>query len=610
MTAPLPTGPAAFRGYTHCGELRADDAGRGVTLKGWVARRRDHGGLIFIDLRDRYGLTQLVFNPESSPAAHAVASEVRGEYVLEVTGEVRPRPEGTANPNLATGAIEVDARQATILTRADTPPFPIRDDIDVDESIRLTYRYLDLRRPVMQRRLVLRAAIVKYIRDFLSTRGFVEIETPIMIKSTPEGARDYLVPSRLYPGEFYALPQSPQQLKQLLMVSGMDRYFQIARCFRDEDQRADRQPEFTQLDLEMSFIEQENVLSLTEALFTTLCEEVTPHLRLKYTPWRRLTYREAIDRYGSDKPDLRFELAIEDVSEQVRSAQFGVFAQTVAAGNVVRGINATGLGGATRKQLDDLTATARQFGAKGLAWLALEAGEGGALAARSPIAKFFSADEIAALAARFDGKSGDLLLFVADTRAVAAEVLGRLRSQLGPQIHQLDDQELAFAWVVDFPLLEWDAEGNRWDAVHHPFTAPLPDDAHLLDSDPGAARAAAYDMVLNGFEVGGGSIRIHDRAIQEQVFGLLGYSKDQAWRRFGHLLRAFEFGVPPHGGIAPGIDRIAMLLAGAENIREVMAFPKTNAARDLMTDAPSAVAADQLRELHLAVVLPDTKGTG
>ncbi len=605
-TAP-PNGAGAFRSYTHCGALRAEDAGNTATLKGWVGRRRDHGGLIFIDLRDRYGLTQVVFNPESAPAPHAVASEVRGEYVLEVTGRVRPRPEGTINASLDTGTIEVEAQEARILTRADTPPFPIRDDIDVDESIRLTYRYLDLRRPIMQRRLVLRHQIVKYIRDFLSTRGFVEIETPIMIKSTPEGARDYLVPSRLYPGEFYALPQSPQQLKQLLMVAGMDRYFQIARCFRDEDQRADRQPEFTQLDLEMSFVEQENILNLTEALFTTLCAAVTPHLRQKYAPWRRLTYREALDRYGSDKPDLRFEMAIEDVSALVAGSQFGVFAGTVAAGNVVRGVKAAGQAGYTRKQLDDLTGVARQFGAKGLAWLALEAGEGGALTARSPIAKFFGAEEIAALAARFEAGPGDLLLFVADSPAVVSAVLGRLRSQLGPQLHGVDDTELAFAWVVDFPLFEWDAAGNRWDAVHHPFTAPLPEDAHLLESDPGAARAAAYDMVLNGYEVGGGSIRIHDRAMQERAFALLGYTQEAAWARFGHLLRAFEFGVPPHGGIAPGIDRIAMLLAGVDNIREVMAFPKTNAARDLMTDAPSTVAADQLRDLHLGVVLPPTK---
>jgi aspartyl-tRNA synthetase len=598
-----PSGPAAYRDYTSCGALRASDVGRQVTLKGWVNRRRDHGGLIFIDLRDRYGLTQAVFNPELSAEAHAVASEVRPEYVLEVHGAVVHRPEGTVNSNLATGEIEIDARAVTILTRAETPPFPIRDEIDVDESIRLTYRYLDLRRPVMQRRLMLRAQVVKYIRDFLSARGFVEIETPIMIKSTPEGARDYLVPSRLYAGEFYALPQSPQQLKQLLMVSGMDRYFQIARCFRDEDQRADRQPEFTQLDLEMSFVRQENILNLTEDLFASLVRGVTPHLRLKYDPFRRLTFQEAFDRYGSDKPDLRFELAIADVSDLVRGSQFGVFASTVAGGGVVRGICAPGQAGYTRKQLDELTNTARQFGAKGLAWLALE-GEAATLTARSPIAKFFTPEEIAGLAARFSAGPGDLLLFVADSRAVAGETLGRLRAQLGPQLFTLDDNELAFAWVMDFPLLEWDAELQRWDAVHHPFTAPLPDDAHLLDSEPGAARAAAYDLVLNGYEVGGGSIRIHDRAMQEKLFGLLGYTQEQAWARFGHLLRAFEYGVPPHGGIAPGIDRLVMILAGADNIREVMAFPKTQTARDLMTDAPSPVAPDQLRDLHLAVVPP------
>ncbi len=599
----LPTGPEAYRAYTHCGSLRAADVGRQATLKGWVGRRRDHGGLIFIDLRDRHGITQIVFNPAESADAHAVASEVRPEYVLEVAGAVVARPEGTVNPALPTGAIEVDAHRATILARAETPFFPIRDDIEVDEGLRLTYRYLDLRRPVMQRQLVLRHQAVKYIRDFLSARGFVEIETPILIKSTPEGARDYLVPSRLYPGEFYALPQSPQQLKQLLMVAGMDRYFQIARCFRDEDQRADRQPEFTQLDLEMSFVGQEDVLRLTEDLFASMAKTLTAK-RLKYDPFRRLTFREAFDRYGSDKPDLRFEMAIEDVSEQVRGSRFGVFANTVAGGGVVRGIKAPGQAGYTRKQLDDLTATARQFGAKGLAWLALEAGGDGALAARSPIAKFFSPAEIAALAARFDAGPGDLLLFVADSRAVAGETLGRLRAQLGPQLFPLDDDELAFAWVTEFPLLEWDAEAGRWDAVHHPFTAPLPQDAHLLATDPGAARAAAYDLVLNGYEVGGGSIRIHDRAQQEQLFGLLGYSREDAWARFGHLLRAFEYGVPPHGGIAPGIDRLVMVLAGAPNIREVMAFPKSQGARDLMTDAPSTVSPDQLRDLHLAITPP------
>ncbi len=599
-----PVGPEAYRGYTHCGSLRAGDVGRRVTLKGWVGRRRDHGGLIFIDLRDRYGLTQVVFNPERSAGAHAVASEVRGEYVLEVGGEVVARPEGTVNPGLPTGAIEVDAREATILNRAETPPFPIRDDIDVDEGLRLTYRYLDLRRPQMQRHLVLRHAAVKYIRDFLSARGFVEVETPIMIKSTPEGARDYLVPSRLYPGEFYALPQSPQQLKQLLMVAGLDRYFQIARCFRDEDQRADRQPEFTQLDLEMSFVGQEDVLRLTEDLFASLVKAVTPGLRLKYDPFRRLTFREAFDRYGSDKPDLRFEMAIEDVSEEVRGSRFGVFAQTVAGGGVVRGINAPGQASYTRKQLEELTATARGFGARGLAWLALEGGEGGVLTARSPIAKFFSAGEIGALAARFGAGPGDLLLFVADKREVAGETLGRLRAGLGLRLFPLDPDELAFAWVTEFPLLEWDAEAGRWDAVHHPFTTPLPEDLPLLETNPGAARAAAYDLVLNGYEVGGGSIRIHRRELQERLFGLLGYSREDAWGRFGHLLRAFEYGTPPHGGIAPGIDRLVMILAGVENIREVMAFPKTQTARDLMTDAPSAVGPEQLRELHLAIVKP------
>jgi len=592
-----------LRPYATCGELRAEDAGRRVTLKGWVNRRRDHGGLIFLDVRDRYGLTQAVCNPEGSPEAHRTAEQVRSEFVVQVTGTVQLRPEGTRNANMATGDVEIVVDDLAILNAARTPPFEIADHSDVDESLRLEYRYLDLRRPKMQENLILRHRIVKKIREYLDARDFVEIETPILIKSTPEGARDYLVPSRLYAGQFYALPQSPQQMKQLLMVAGMDRYYQIARCFRDEDQRADRQPEFTQLDLEMSFVDMEQVMQLTEGLFIELVG--LTEMAVETIPFPRLSYDEAMLRFGTDKPDLRYGLEIADVSEAVRSSEFGVFRGAVEAGGVVRGIAVPGKAGVTRGQVDELTGFARNFGAKGLAWLAFEAGEDGERAVRSPIAKFLSGAELDAIAGATGAAEGDLVLLVADSAEVAANVLGRLRERFGEELRLTDPAVAAFCWVIDFPLLGWDEEVGRWDAMHHPFTAPLDEDIPLLERDPGKVRAKAYDIVLNGFEVGGGSIRIHQRELQRRVFALMGYDDDEIEARFGHLLRAFEFGAPPHGGIAPGIDRIAMILAAEPTLREVMAFPKNQSARDLMFDAPGAVDPKQLDELHIEVDVPE-----
>lgn len=592
------------RSYTTCGELRSTDAGRTVTLKGWVNRRRDHGGLIFLDLRDRYGLTQVVANPELSPEAHQQAETVRGEYVLEVQGEVTLRPEGTRNPAMATGDVEVQATQVTILNPSKTPPFYINDDSEVDEPLRLEYRYLDLRKSRMLRNLEIRHAAVNFIRNYLNARDFLEVETPQLVKSTPEGARDYVVPSRLYPGEFYALPQSPQQLKQLLMVSGVDRYYQIARCFRDEDQRADRQPEFTQLDLEMSFVEMEDVLSLTEGLFASMFQMLSPK-PLQETPFPRLTFAEAIARFGSDKPDLRFGMEIIDITDIVRESEFGVFAKAAASGGVVRGIVAPGLAGASRGHIDQLTEQAKTFGAKGLVWIGLESSESGELNLRSPIAKFLTGDEVNEMVSKMGASAGDLLLIVADDAAIVSNVLGRLRSSLGAELNLIDESVHAFCWLVDPPLFEWDEDHHRWDAAHHPFTSPLDEDIELLDSDPGKVRAKAYDIVLDGYELGSGSIRIHRRDIQSKIFAAMGYDEAEIERRFGHLLRAFEYGAPPHGGIAPGIDRTVMLLAGESNIREVIAFPKNQSAQDLMMGAPSPIDDAQLDELHLKVVLPE-----
>jgi aspartyl-tRNA synthetase len=584
-----------FRTHT-CGELRPAHAGQEVTLAGWVHRRRDHGPLIFIDLRDRYGLTQVVFDANAAPEAHAVASEARPEYVLQVRGIVGERPPESFNPDLDSGGIELHAASALLLNPARTTPLYIAKEGGEDEMLRLKYRYLDLRRERMQRNLILRHRVVKFIRDFLDREGFLEIETPILIKSTPEGARDYLVPSRLHPGEFYALPQSPQQLKQLLMVAGYDRYFQIARCFRDEDQRADRQPEFTQLDMELSFVEQEDVLALIERLFSELVRAVTPHKRL-LTPFPRLTYAEAMARYGSDKPDLRYGLELVDVGDVLMGTQFNVFKGALERGGQVKGLRAPGCGGYSRKQLDELTELARAGGARGLAWVALGAGADAEV--RSSFGRFVSVEEMAGIIERLGGQPGDLLLLVADNPRVVAATLDKLRREFATRLELADPDTLAFAWVVDFPLLEWNEDEQRWDAVHHPFTAPLDEDLALLDSDPGKARAKAYDVILNGYEAGGGSIRIYRREVQQKLFDLLGISRETAQAQFGHMLEAFEYGAPPHGGIAPGIDRLVMLLADEPTIREVMAFPKTQQAADLMTNAPSPVDERQLRELHI-----------
>jgi aspartyl-tRNA synthetase len=579
-----------------CGELRASHAGQTVALAGWVHRRRDHGGLIFIDLRDRAGIVQVVFSPELSAAAHAVAYTLRNEYVISITGEVRCRPEGMRNQNLATGDVEVVGRSAAILNPSKTPPFYINEEADIDETLRLKYRYLDLRRERMKNNLVLRHNVVKFMRDFLSDRGFLEIETPMFTRSTPEGARDYLVPSRLYPGCFYALPQSPQQLKQLLMVAGMERYFQIARCFRDEDQRADRQPEFTQLDVEMSFVEQEDILRLTEDLFHGLVAKVAPQKRVPAV-FPRITYDEALDHYGSDKPDLRFGLLLANLSDLVAESGFAVFASTVAGGGQVKGIRFPGAASYSRKQVDELTELAKQRGAKGLVTLAVEAGGG----LRGPAAKFLCTDETQAILSRLEAEPGDLLLIVAGSAKVAGETLGMLRLVVGDRLNLRDPDAMVFAWVVDFPLLEWKEEEQRWDSTHHPFTSPKPQDVPLLDTDPGAVRADCYDIVCNGVELGSGSIRIHRRDIQELVFKHLGYTEEDANLRFGHLLEAFEYGAPPHGGIAPGVDRLVMMLAGEESIREVIAFPKTQTAFDPLTGAPAPVSAQQLAELHLSI---------
>lgn len=584
---------------THtCGELRLSDVGQTVWLAGWVHRRRDHGNLIFLDLRDRWGLTQVVFNPAVSEAAHELAAQLRNEYVIRVHGTVAARPEGMQNPKMPTGEIEVLADALEILNEAKTPIFYINEEGEVEESLRLRYRYLDLRRARMQRNLILRHRVVKFIRDYLSERGFIEIETPILIKSTPEGARDYVVPSRLHPGKFYALPQSPQQLKQLLMVAGFERYFQIARCFRDEDQRADRQPEFTQLDLEMSFVDREDILQLIEGLLIALVENVTPEKRILQIPFPRLSYEEAMARYGSDKPDIRFGMCLTDVSDLVGSSGFRVFSETVAHGGQVKGIVVPGCAAYTRRQLDELNEMAQTLGARGLVWMAVQ--EGGV---RSPIAKFLSEGETAALLGRLGAQVGDLILLVADQPAVVAEVLGQLRLEMGRRLGLMDDDVLGFAWILDFPLLEWNAEERRYEAKHHPFTAPMDEDLAFLETDPARVRAKAYDIVANGYEVGGGSIRIHRRDVQARMFRAIGLTEEQAQAQFGHLLEAFEYGAPPHGGIAPGIDRLVMILAGEPNIREVMAFPKTQSAVDLMMQAPSPITEKQLKELHIRIDL-------
>ena len=582
-----------YRTHT-CGELNASNIGQQVTLAGWVNKRRDHGGLVFLDIRDRYGITQVISDPERAPDVHRIASELRSEYVVQIRGKVVPRLAGTENQNLSTGAIEIAADAIEILNPSRTTPFPISDTIQVDESLRLKYRYLDLRRPSMRDNMILRHRVVKTIRDYLDERGFLEIETPILMKSTPEGARDYLVPSRLYPGEFYALPQSPQQLKQLLMVAGMDRYFQIARCFRDEDQRSDRQPEFTQLDLEMAFVAEEDVMSLIEGLLINLIEETT-NKRIKELPFPRLSYAYVMDRYGTDHPDLRFDLRLVEISDLASEGNFGVFQNALAAKGMVKGIRVPGVGGYSRKEIEELTEFARMLGAKGFVSLAISPSN----EVKSPLTKFMSTEEVQAIIDRLEGEPGDLLLFVADSSKVCNDVLFRLRVKLGERLNLIDPNELALCWVVDFPLLHYDEEGQRYEAEHNPFSGM--DEAHvdLLDSNPLNIRAKQYDIICSGYEIGGGSVRINVAEIQQKVFSLLKLSDAEIKEQFGHMLEAFEYGAPPHGGIALGIDRLVMLFADEEGIREVIAFPKTQSAQDLMMNAPSPVDENQLRELHL-----------
>ena len=576
---------------THrCGDLTAQQIGQDVCVMGWVQRRRDHGGLIFIDLRDREGIIQLALDPDRDLASHKKAEQVRNEFVLAARGKVSPRPEGTVNPKMKTGEVEIEITELLILNRSETPPFMLDEFTEVAENIRLKYRYLDLRRPALQKNLIMRHLVAKTVRNYFDQQGFIEIETPVLTKSTPEGARDYLVPSRVNAGNFYALPQSPQLFKQLLMVSGFDRYFQIVKCFRDEDLRADRQPEFTQIDCEMSFVNRSQIMDIMEGMVAKVFKAA---LGVELTlPMPRLSYAEALDRFGVDNPDLRFGLELIDITQQVADSQFKVFASVAANDGLVKALNVKGCATFSRKELDDLTEFAKIYGAKGMAWVKVTA-DGW----QSPIAKFFTAEELSALNQKLGAEVGDLLLFMADTPAITNEALGRLRGHLGQKLGLASKDNYQFTWVTDFPLLEWDAEQRRHVAVHHPFTAPLEEDIPLLDTDPGKARAQAYDLVLNGSEIGGGSIRIHDQEVQSRMFELLGIGADEAREKFGFLLDALNFGAPPHGGIAFGLDRLMMILTGADSIRDVIAFPKTQKATCLLSDAPNEVDDKQLQEL-------------
>ena len=589
-----------------CGAFRKEHIGGQPTLAGWVNRRRSHGGVIFIDLRDRSGMVQVVFNPEQSPQAYQVADQLRSEWVIQVRGTVRARPSGTENPGLDTGAVEIVAEEAVVLNTALTPPFYLTDDVEVDESLRLRYRYLDLRRPQMLRNLVLRHRVVKFIRDFLDARGFLEIETPILIKSTPEGARDFLVPSRMQPGSFYALPQSPQQLKQLLMVSGVEKYFQIARCFRDEDLRADRQLEHTQLDLEMSFVEEEDVLRLTEDLFTSLVETVTPEKKL-VKPFPRLSYQEAVSRYASDKPDLRFGMEMSDVSDLAGETEFRVFLSTIQQGGIVKGFTVPGQAQITASEIRELEEVAREAGAAGLSHIRFrntglmdQAAQEDVLLSsglRMPV------EWSRRLAQEIGAGPGDLVLLMAGPPRQVNQWLSAMRNHMGERLGLTDPNQLVFAFITQFPLFEWNEEAERWEPSHHPFTAPALGEEPLLEGDDlGAISARHYDLVCNGAELASGSIRIHHRELQEKIFSILGYSQEEARELFGQILEAFEYGAPPHGGIAPGIDRLVAMLCGASSIRDVIAFPKTQSGSDLLFGAPAPVDPSQLQELSLGLL--------
>lgn len=579
----------------YCGELRSEHIGQEVCLMGWAHRRRDHGGLIFIDLRDRTGIAQLALDPDRDPAAHAKAEDVRNEFVVAAFGKVSPRPDGTVNPKMPTGEVEIEISELRILNDAKTPPFMLNEFTEVAENLRLKHRYLDLRRESIQKNLIMRHKVAQTVRNYLTDNLFLEIETPVLTKSTPEGARDYLVPSRVHPGNFFALPQSPQLFKQLLMVSGFDRYFQIVKCFRDEDLRADRQPEFTQIDCELSFVDQEDIMSIMEGLIANIFKEA---LGVKLSlPMPRMTYAEVLERYGVDNPDLRFELELTNITDLVKDCGFKVFADVAKKDGLVKALNVKGGSGFSRKELDDLTAFANIYGAKGLAWVKVQ--EDGNW--QSPIAKFFTEPELAAISEALEATPGDLLLFVADSASVTNEALGRLRGHIGQKLGLADPKKYKFIWVTEFPLLEWDAEAKRHVAVHHPFTAPLDEDIKLLDSDPGKVRSNAYDLVLNGSEIGGGSIRIHDQAVQSRMFNLLGIEEEEARQKFGFLLDALEFGAPPHGGIAFGLDRIMMILTESDSIRDVIAFPKTQKAACLMSEAPGVVDEKQLAELAIRI---------
>jgi len=584
-----------FKKRTHtCGELRASDVGKSVTLNGWVDRRRDLGGLIFIDLRDRYGKTQVVFSPQHNDQAYQIAKELKSEFVISVTGKVERRPKGAENPSLPTGEIDVLADEVQILSKSETPPFLIEDDINVSEELRLKYRYLDLRRPIMQLNLITRHRMAQVVRRYFDENGFIEIETSFLVKSTPEGARDFLVPSRLHPGKFYALPQSPQLYKQILMVAGFDRYFQIVRCFRDEDLRADRQPEFTQIDVEMSFVTEEDVFNIVEGLIFRLMKEIKGiEIQL---PFPRIPYVEAIEKYGTDKPDLRFDLEIVNATDIFKTTEFKVFREAIENGGVICGLNLPGCANFSRKQIDELTNFVKDLGAGGLVHFKVENGE-----VESPVAKYFTKISLQKLKERMNSRDGDLMILISDQSQKVYSILGSLRLEMGRRLNLIDEEQFKFAWIVDFPLLEWDEEENRWVSVHHPFTSPKLEDLHLLDSDPGKVRARAYDLVLNGNEIAGGSIRIHDAELQRKIFKLLGITDEEARKKFGFLLEAFKYGAPPHGGIAFGFDRLVMLFTGMKSIRDVIAFPKTSSALSLMDEAPSEVDPKQLDELHIQV---------